>query len=107
MTAPVQKSVINDAGVAFTGHTEYLAARDAAMLEMLYGGALRVSEIVGVGVEDLRREAADGGEALGERGGGAVADDDPARAKVPVPLVEPRALWFRSSAAPAGSADVA
>ena len=27
VTAPVQKSVINDAGVAFTGHTEYLAAR--------------------------------------------------------------------------------
>lgn len=31
-----------------------LAARDAAMLEMFYGGALRVSEIVGVGVEDLK-----------------------------------------------------
>ena len=27
VTAPVQKSVINDAGVPFTGHTEYLAAR--------------------------------------------------------------------------------
>ena len=27
VTAPVQKSVINDAGVAFTGHTEYLADR--------------------------------------------------------------------------------
>jgi 4-hydroxythreonine-4-phosphate dehydrogenase len=27
VTAPVQKSVINDAGIAFTGHTEYLAAR--------------------------------------------------------------------------------
>ncbi len=27
VTAPVQKSVINDAGVAFTGHTEYLAAK--------------------------------------------------------------------------------
>ncbi|MEO7773616.1 MAG: 4-hydroxythreonine-4-phosphate dehydrogenase PdxA [Steroidobacteraceae bacterium] len=26
-TAPVQKSVINDAGIAFTGHTEYLAER--------------------------------------------------------------------------------
>ncbi len=25
LTAPVQKSVINDAGIAFTGHTEYLA----------------------------------------------------------------------------------
>ena len=27
VTAPVQKSIINDAGVAFTGHTEYFAAR--------------------------------------------------------------------------------
>ena len=27
VTAPVQKSVINDAGVAFTGHTEFLAER--------------------------------------------------------------------------------
>ena len=26
VTAPVQKSVINDAGIVFTGHTEYLAA---------------------------------------------------------------------------------
>jgi 4-hydroxythreonine-4-phosphate dehydrogenase len=30
VTAPVQKSVINDAGVPFTGHTEYLAARTGA-----------------------------------------------------------------------------
>ena len=27
VTAPVQKSIINDAGIAFTGHTEYLAER--------------------------------------------------------------------------------
>ena len=27
VTAPVQKSIINDAGTAFTGHTEYLAQR--------------------------------------------------------------------------------
>ncbi|MEC5399277.1 4-hydroxythreonine-4-phosphate dehydrogenase PdxA [Uliginosibacterium sp. H1] len=27
VTAPVQKSVINDAGIAFSGHTEYLAER--------------------------------------------------------------------------------
>lgn len=35
VTAPVQKSVINDAGIAFTGHTEFFAARakcDVAML---------------------------------------------------------------------------
>jgi 4-hydroxythreonine-4-phosphate dehydrogenase len=30
VTAPVQKSVINDAGVPFTGHTEYLAERTHA-----------------------------------------------------------------------------
>jgi 4-hydroxythreonine-4-phosphate dehydrogenase len=30
VTAPVQKSVINDAGVPFTGHTEYLAERSKA-----------------------------------------------------------------------------
>lgn len=33
-----------------------LAARDRAMLEMFYGGALRVSEIVGVKLEDLKLE---------------------------------------------------
>ncbi|HEY1460564.1 MAG TPA: 4-hydroxythreonine-4-phosphate dehydrogenase PdxA [Casimicrobiaceae bacterium] len=30
VTAPVQKSIINDAGIGFTGHTEYLAARTHA-----------------------------------------------------------------------------
>jgi 4-hydroxythreonine-4-phosphate dehydrogenase len=30
VTAPLQKSTINDAGVPFTGHTEYLAARTGA-----------------------------------------------------------------------------
>jgi 4-hydroxythreonine-4-phosphate dehydrogenase len=49
VTAPVQKSVINDAGVAFTGHTEYLAARAQApqVVMMLAGdtphGPLRVA----------------------------------------------------------------
>ena len=49
VTAPVQKSVINDAGVAFTGHTEYLAARATApqVVMMLAGdtahGPLRVA----------------------------------------------------------------
>jgi 4-hydroxythreonine-4-phosphate dehydrogenase len=45
VTAPVQKSVINDAGVAFTGHTEYLAdkARSAHVVMMLVGGGLRVA----------------------------------------------------------------
>lgn len=45
VTAPLQKSVINDAGVAFTGHTEYLAARGGAahVVMMLVGGNLRVA----------------------------------------------------------------
>jgi 4-hydroxythreonine-4-phosphate dehydrogenase len=45
VTAPVQKSVINDAGVAFTGHTEYLAekARAPQVVMMLVGGGLRVA----------------------------------------------------------------
>jgi 4-hydroxythreonine-4-phosphate dehydrogenase len=45
VTAPVQKSVINDAGIAFTGHTEYLAERAAAehVVMMLVGGGLRVA----------------------------------------------------------------
>jgi 4-hydroxythreonine-4-phosphate dehydrogenase len=30
VTAPVQKSVINDAGIQFTGHTEFLAQRTGA-----------------------------------------------------------------------------
>lgn len=45
VTAPVQKSVINEAGIAFTGHTEFLAerlgVRQAVM--MLVGGGLRVA----------------------------------------------------------------
>jgi 4-hydroxythreonine-4-phosphate dehydrogenase len=45
VTAPVQKSVINDAGVAFTGHTEYLAERTNAPLPvmLLAAGTLRVA----------------------------------------------------------------
>jgi 4-hydroxythreonine-4-phosphate dehydrogenase len=45
VTAPVQKSVINDAGIAFTGHTEFLAekARAAYVVMMLVGGGLRVA----------------------------------------------------------------
>jgi 4-hydroxythreonine-4-phosphate dehydrogenase len=45
VTAPVQKSVINDAGIAFTGHTEYLA--DACGVPrpvmLLAAGTLRVA----------------------------------------------------------------
>ena len=45
VTAPVQKSVINDAGIAFTGHTEFLAekARVDRVVMMLVGGGLRVA----------------------------------------------------------------
>jgi 4-hydroxythreonine-4-phosphate dehydrogenase len=45
VTAPVQKSTINDAGVPFTGHTEYLAERTHTprVVMMLVGGTLRVA----------------------------------------------------------------
>jgi 4-hydroxythreonine-4-phosphate dehydrogenase len=44
VTAPVQKSVINDAGITFTGHTEYFAERTAAhAVMMLVNGKLRVA----------------------------------------------------------------
>lgn len=47
VTAPLQKSTINDAGVAFTGHTEYLADKTgtAQVVMMLAGGTpmLRVA----------------------------------------------------------------
>jgi 4-hydroxythreonine-4-phosphate dehydrogenase len=45
VTAPVQKSVINEAGVPFTGHTEYLAERCGVDLPvmLLVAGSLRVA----------------------------------------------------------------
>jgi len=45
VTAPVHKGVINDAGIAFTGHTEYLAERTRTprVVMMLAGGGLRVA----------------------------------------------------------------
>ena len=45
VTAPVQKSTINDAGVPFSGHTEYLAQRTGTprVVMMLVGGGLRVA----------------------------------------------------------------
>ncbi len=45
VTAPVQKSTLMDAGFAFTGHTEYLAARSRAALPvmMLQTTGLRVA----------------------------------------------------------------
>lgn len=45
VTAPVHKGVINDAGVPFSGHTEYFADATGAKLPvmMLAGGGLRVA----------------------------------------------------------------
>jgi 4-hydroxythreonine-4-phosphate dehydrogenase len=45
VTAPVHKGVINDAGIAFTGHTEYLDEHAGAggVVMMLAGGGLRVA----------------------------------------------------------------
>jgi 4-hydroxythreonine-4-phosphate dehydrogenase len=45
VTAPVHKGVINDAGIAFTGHTEFLAEQTNTKLVvmMLVGGGMRVA----------------------------------------------------------------
>ncbi|MDH2915667.1 MAG: 4-hydroxythreonine-4-phosphate dehydrogenase PdxA [Gallionella sp.] len=45
VTAPVHKGVINDAGIPFTGHTEYLAEQTNTPLVvmMLAGGGMRVA----------------------------------------------------------------
>ncbi|MFB9066725.1 4-hydroxythreonine-4-phosphate dehydrogenase PdxA [Pseudofulvimonas gallinarii] len=44
MTLPVHKGVINDAGIAFSGHTEFFADRSgSAVLMLLVAGDLRVA----------------------------------------------------------------
>ncbi len=45
VTAPVHKGIINDAGMAFTGHTEYLADKTSTprVVMMLAGGGMRVA----------------------------------------------------------------
>ena len=45
VTAPVHKGIINDAGIPFTGHTEYLAEKTGTpqVVMMLAGGGLRVA----------------------------------------------------------------
>ncbi|RLJ67725.1 4-hydroxythreonine-4-phosphate dehydrogenase PdxA [Sulfurisoma sediminicola] len=45
VTAPLHKGVINDAGIAFTGHTEYLAGKTDTrrVVMMLAGAGLRVA----------------------------------------------------------------
>ena len=45
VTAPLNKGILNDAGIAFTGHTEYLAEKSGTgqVVMMLAGGGLRVA----------------------------------------------------------------
>ena len=45
VTAPVHKAIINDGGIAFSGHTEYLAEKTGTdhVVMMLVGGGLRVA----------------------------------------------------------------
>lgn len=45
VTGPVHKGIINDAGMPFTGHTEYLAEKSSTskVVMMLTGGGLRVA----------------------------------------------------------------
>ncbi len=45
VTAPVHKGIINDAGISFTGHTEFLAEQTGTPLVvmMLVGGGMRVA----------------------------------------------------------------
>ena len=45
VTAPIQKSIINDAGIRFSGHTEYLARRTRSRcpVMLLTGGGMRVA----------------------------------------------------------------
>ncbi|HUP95003.1 MAG TPA: 4-hydroxythreonine-4-phosphate dehydrogenase PdxA [Burkholderiales bacterium] len=45
VTAPVHKAVINESGIAFTGHTEFLAERTDTphVVMMLVGGGMRVA----------------------------------------------------------------
>ena len=45
VTAPVQKSTINDAGIPFTGHTEFLADKTGTprVVMLLAGGGMRVA----------------------------------------------------------------
>ncbi len=45
VTAPVHKGIINDAGISFTGHTEFLAelTHTQQVVMMLVGGGMRVA----------------------------------------------------------------
>jgi len=64
VTAPVHKGIINDAGIAFTGHTEFLAARTGAphVVMMLAGGGLRVAlATTHVAVKDIAQHITSAG----------------------------------------------
>jgi 4-hydroxythreonine-4-phosphate dehydrogenase len=59
VTAPVHKGIINDGGIAFVGHTEYLAERTgtAHVVMMLSGGGLRVAlATTHLALKDVSRE---------------------------------------------------
>jgi 4-hydroxythreonine-4-phosphate dehydrogenase len=59
VTAPVHKGIINDAGIPFTGHTEFLAARTRTphVVMMLVGGGLRVAlATTHVAVKDVAQQ---------------------------------------------------
>jgi len=44
VTAPIHKGIINEAGIAFTGHTEYLADLTSSQaVMMLVGGGMRIT----------------------------------------------------------------
>jgi integrase/recombinase XerD len=55
LAAPLQR--VNAPAARNTKHSAALAARDHAMLEVFYAGALRVSEIVNAKLEDLKLDA--------------------------------------------------
>jgi integrase/recombinase XerD len=55
LAAPLQR--VNAPAARNTKHSAALAARDHAMLEVFYAGALRVSEIVNANLEDLKLDA--------------------------------------------------
>ncbi|WP_347556620.1 4-hydroxythreonine-4-phosphate dehydrogenase PdxA [Robbsia sp. KACC 23696] len=72
VTAPLQKSTINDAGVPFTGHTEYLAERTGTeqVVMMLAGpvsssahGAVLSANASGAGVDPESHAGGNGAEA--------------------------------------------
>jgi len=59
VTAPVHKGVINDGGVPFIGHTEYLAERTGTphVVMMLAGGGMRVAlATTHLALKDVSRE---------------------------------------------------